>query len=238
MPIPPLETTAVDQTSTLGIQPTNIEEPAWSTLMDFLGNKPHYVASTLYNMWVDGKKPYIKQYDVKDESDDDVQLSWGGKRAHWQAVFGSDAPDTVHIIQDDLSDLIAELSHAQQYGDNDKNRKRLQLRAALDRQSFGDKDVYGYIDKQGRVRYPKKSRLVKHGLVDYSRYFPIYEPGVTDSADVPMEAWAHRIIEPTLWKKYNSALRGYGKQQDAKLKALKLLLSEKTAKLDSLKGIQ
>ena len=164
-------------------------------------------AETIMEIWVENKMPYTKQY-PKGASmfDGFTDRAFYTKSRHYPTQ-----PDTLNIVEGDIKDWIAEMSHAVQY--NQPRAVRDSLTAESNRQKrIHGEERYG-IEREDKMFYPSEE------------LWGAWSPYVSEkNPDIPVEFEAHKLIEPLLMERYYKAVnKDLARENPIDAKAIELL---------------
>ena len=166
------------------------------TLHEFMSNanikSGSKQAETIMEMWVEGNMPYIKQYPTGAPIFEGIS---GEYAAFTDALNFPQEPDTLHIEEGNVKNMIAEMAHAIHYNTSRAVRDSINQAWFEQVEKYGG-DVYGFTDEFGNKFFPTESG-------DGANYFGAYKKG--EGQDVPVEFYTHSIAQQPLEKRMEIA---------------------------------
>ena len=144
-------------------------------------------AETIMEMWVEGNMPYTKQYPTGAPIFEGIS----GENAFFtDALNFPQEPDTLHIEEGNVKNMIAEMAHAIHYNTSGAVRDSINQAWFEQAEKYGG-DVYGSTDEFGNKFFPTEggARAYKKG----------------EGQDVPVEFYTHSIAQQLLEKRMEIA---------------------------------
>ena len=167
------------------------------TLHEFMAdaniNSGSKTAETIMEMWTEGNMPYIKQYPTGAPIFEGIS---GEYAAFTDALNFPQEPDTLHIEEGNVKNMIAEMAHAIHYNAPKSVRDSINQAWSEQAEKYGE-DVYGFSDEFSNKYFPAgKNKYM-------SNIFHAYKKG--EGQDVPVEFYTHSIAQPELEKRMQKA---------------------------------